>query len=63
MNNIILAWAAAGAWLTVFMPVPANKKMFWIQSIIGGIALWIALYILYLIRKNSNMEFSFWKGE
>lgn len=61
--NIILTWATAGAWLTVFMPVPANKKMFWIQSIVGGLALWIALYILYLIRKNSNMEFSFWKGE
>jgi hypothetical protein len=61
--NIILAWSVAGAWLTVLMPVPANKKMFWIQSIVGGFALWIALYILYLLRKHLNMEFSFWKGE
>ena len=61
--NIILAWAAVGTLLTVFMSVPANKKMFWVQSIVGGIALWIALYILYLLRKHLNVEFSFWKGE
>ena len=61
--NIILAWSVVGALLTVVMPVPANKKMFWVQSIVGGLALWIALYVLYLIRKHLNLEFAFWKGE
>ena len=63
MYSYLLGWCAAGALLTMFVPVPANKKMFWVQSIVGGMALWIALSILYLLRRYGGMEFEFWKGE
>lgn len=63
MINFLMLWGVLGAFATVFLPVPANKRMFWIDTVACGIYKWIALYILYLLRKHLNVEYSFWKDE
>lgn len=61
--DILVYWGVAGALLTMFLPVPANKRMFWIDTIVCGMFKWIALYILYLLRKHLGVEYSLWRGE
>lgn len=61
--NILMGWGAVGALLTIFLPVPENKHMFVIQTFVGGMFMWIASCILYMLRRYGGMHYSFWKGE
>ena len=63
MMDILLCWGVAGALITIFLPVPANKHMFVLQTFVGGMFMWIASSILYALRRYGGMEYSFWKGE
>ena len=63
MMNLLVGWGVVGALLTIFMPIPANKHMFVIQTLVGGMFMWIACCILYALRRYGGMEYSFWKNE
>ena len=63
MIDVLLCWGVAGALITVFLPVPENKQMFVLQTLVGGMFMWIASSILYALRRYCGMEYSFWKGE